>query len=106
MGDLELSKEVVISGLRARLAVTCYQIILSVFISFGVPMATATLNSRGQITIPAEVRTALVQRQGDRVEFVELDGGQCVMVVATQPVQRLKGMIRKPKTAVSIEAMK
>lgn len=36
VGDLELSKKVVISGLRARLAVTCYQIILSVFISLGV----------------------------------------------------------------------
>ena len=36
MGDLELPKDVVISGPWARLADICYHIILSVFISLGV----------------------------------------------------------------------
>lgn len=36
MGDLKLSKNVVISGPWARLAGICYHIILSVFISLGV----------------------------------------------------------------------
>ena len=66
-------------------------------------MATATVNSRGQITIPAEVRAALRQSQVDRVVFVELEGGQFTMVADTQPVQRLKGMIDKPKTAVTTQ---
>ena len=35
VGDLELSKDVVISGPWARLADICYHIILSVFISLG-----------------------------------------------------------------------
>ncbi|MCI4605520.1 AbrB/MazE/SpoVT family DNA-binding domain-containing protein, partial [Pseudomonas fluorescens] len=34
-------------------------------------MATATLTSKGQITIPVQVRTALGLETGDRVEFVE-----------------------------------
>jgi hypothetical protein len=46
-----------------------------------------------------------VLRQGDRVEFVEVEEGQYSMVAATEPVQRLKGMMHKPKAAVSIDAM-
>jgi AbrB family looped-hinge helix DNA binding protein len=33
-------------------------------------MTTATLTSKGQITIPAEVREALGVAAGDRIEFV------------------------------------
>ncbi|WP_369123396.1 AbrB/MazE/SpoVT family DNA-binding domain-containing protein, partial [Shewanella electrica] len=33
-------------------------------------MPTATVTSKGQITIPAAVRRALGLRTGDRVEFV------------------------------------
>jgi AbrB family looped-hinge helix DNA binding protein len=39
-------------------------------------MATATLSSKGQITIPAPVREKLGLATGDRVEFVELPSGQ------------------------------
>lgn len=35
----------------------------------------------------------------------ELEGGQLTLVAATQSVQRLKEMIHRPKTAVSIEEM-
>ncbi len=68
-------------------------------------MATATLTSKGQITIPAVVRTALGVDSGDRVEFVEVTPGHFEMVAATQPVTALKGLIRKPAKPVSIEAM-
>ena len=33
-------------------------------------MSTATVTSKGQIAIPAEVRQALQVKAGDRVEFV------------------------------------
>ncbi len=39
-------------------------------------MATATLTSKGQITIPVQVRTALGLETGDRVEFVEMEDGK------------------------------
>ena len=68
-------------------------------------MATATLTSKGQITIPAVVRTALGVDSGDRVEFVEVTPGRFELVAATQPVTALKGLIRKPAKPVSIEAM-
>ena len=68
-------------------------------------MATATLTSKGQITIPAVVRTALGVDSGDRVEFVEVTPGRFELVAATQPVTALKGLIRNPAKPVSIEAM-
>nr|WP_234306285.1 AbrB/MazE/SpoVT family DNA-binding domain-containing protein [Pseudomonas poae] len=68
-------------------------------------MATATLTSKGQITIPVQVRTALGLETGDRVEFVELEDGKFSMIAASKTVKDLKGLIRKPARAVSIEDM-
>lgn len=68
-------------------------------------MATAVLTSKGQITIPKEVRERLNVDSGDRVEFVELDEGVFTMIAATRDVKELKGLIPKPAKAVSIEAM-
>lgn len=68
-------------------------------------MSTATLTSKGQITIPAMVRAALGVEAGDRVEFVEVEPGHFELVAATQSVTALKGMVRKPAKPVTIEAM-
>lgn len=68
-------------------------------------MATATLTSKGQITIPAEVRQVLGVDTGDRVEFVEVGPGRYEFVAATRSVTALKGMFGKPKKTVSIEEM-
>jgi AbrB family looped-hinge helix DNA binding protein len=68
-------------------------------------MSTATLTTKGQITIPAAVRASLGLETGSRVEFVEAANGQYLIVAATQPMQALKGLLRKPGSAVSIEAM-
>ena len=68
-------------------------------------MTTATLTSKGQITIPAAVRAALGIDTGDRVEFIELEKGRFGLVAATQSVTALKGLIRTQAKPVSIEAM-
>lgn len=68
-------------------------------------MATATLTSKGQITIPIQVRTALGLETGDRVEFVEMEDGKFSMIAASKTVHDLKGLIQKPARAVSIEDM-
>jgi len=68
-------------------------------------MTTATLTSKGQITIPAEVREALGVESGDRVEFVEVAPGRYEFIAATQSVTALKGMFGKPRKAVSISDM-
>ena len=68
-------------------------------------MPTATLTSKGQITIPALVRSALGVETGDRVEFVQVEPGRFELVAATQPVTALKGLVKKPGKPVTIAAM-
>jgi len=68
-------------------------------------MATATVTSKGQITIPAKVRKALHVEAGDRVEFVELECGRFELVAATRSIRELKGFFGKPGKSVSIEDM-
>lgn len=68
-------------------------------------MSTATLTSKGQITIPVAVRASMGLESGSRVEFVESGKGQFLMVAATSPVQNLKGLLRIPNAPVTIEQM-
>ena len=68
-------------------------------------MTTATITSKGQITIPANVRQALGVDTGDRVEFVEIEPGQFLFVAANRSVTELKGMFGRPTKVVSIEDM-
>ena len=68
-------------------------------------MTTATLTSKGQITIPVDVRRALNVAAGDRVEFVEIEPGRFEVIAATRSVRELKGRFGTPKRAVSIEEM-
>lgn len=68
-------------------------------------MSTATLTSKGQITVPAAVRQALGVDAGDRVEFVEIAPGRFEFIAATRSVTALKGMFGKPRKAVSIKEM-
>ena len=68
-------------------------------------MSTATVTSKGQITIPAIVRATLGVEAGDRVEFVQIEPGRFELVAATQSVTALKGLVRKPAAPVTIATM-
>ncbi len=68
-------------------------------------MTTATLTSKGQITIPIDVRTDLKVDAGDRVEFVQIAPGRYEVMAATQSVTQLKGMFGQAKQVVSIDEM-
>jgi antitoxin PrlF len=68
-------------------------------------MSTATVTTKGQITIPAAVRDALHVATGDRVEFVEIEPGRYEFIAATRSVTALKGMFGKPRKRLSIEDM-
>jgi antitoxin PrlF len=58
-------------------------------------MPTATITSKGQITLPREVRDHLHVREGDRVEFeIDRDGEVRVRPV-TGSVEELFGMLRR-----------
>jgi AbrB family looped-hinge helix DNA binding protein len=68
-------------------------------------MTAATVTSKGQITIPAEVRQSLGVGVGDRVEFVEVAAGRFEVVAVTRSVTELKGMFGAPTRTVSIDEM-
>ena len=68
-------------------------------------MTTATLTSKGQLTLPVAVRTAMGVDTGDRVEFVEVGPGRFECMAATGSVTALKGMFGISAKRVSIEDM-
>ncbi|WMD21628.1 AbrB/MazE/SpoVT family DNA-binding domain-containing protein [Achromobacter seleniivolatilans] len=69
-------------------------------------MTSATITSKGQVTIPVDVRNRLGLSTGDRVEFILNEAsGHYEVVPATSPVTALKGIIGKPKKAVTIDDM-
>nr|WP_298412321.1 AbrB/MazE/SpoVT family DNA-binding domain-containing protein [uncultured Halomonas sp.] len=68
-------------------------------------MSTSTLTSKGQVTIPAQVRASLGVGAGDRIEFVEVEKGKFAILAVNRSIQDLKGMIRTPDTPVSIAEM-
>ncbi len=68
-------------------------------------MTTATITSKGQITIPVSVRNDLKVDAGDRVEFIQIAPGRYEFVAATHSISDLKGMYGKPAKTVAIEDM-
>lgn len=69
-------------------------------------MSTSTVTSKGQITIPRDVRKALGIESGDKVRFNVDDEGRVFFVPVTVDVTSLKGIIPKPDKAVSVEDMR
>ena len=68
-------------------------------------MSTATVTSKGQITIPAAVRKELGLRAGSRVSFVRTDPGVFEIRPQNKTITALKGVVPRPVEPVTIEAM-
>ncbi len=54
----------------------------------------AKITSKGQTTIPAEIRADLGVRPGDRVEYVKLPDGQIVVRKVRHGLESLRGIIK------------
>lgn len=68
-------------------------------------MSAATLTTKGQITLPKQVRDALSLEVGDRIDFVMQPNGQYVVVPIKSSIKSLKGCVPKPKHPVTIDDM-
>lgn len=70
-------------------------------------MSEATVTSKGQITIPADIRKALGLSAGERVVFTRFSDGTTVMRAKTRSILDLKGMLgpKRGKRRVAIRDM-
>lgn len=69
-------------------------------------MTIATLTSKGQTTIPKQVREHLKLNPGDKLDFVIESGGRVVIRPAKLDVRELKGLLkRRDGKVLSIEEM-
>ena len=68
-------------------------------------MPTATMTSKGQITIPIELRKALGLETGDKIDFFEVETGRFVIKPRTASIRDLEGCIPKLDHIVTIEEM-
>ena len=69
-------------------------------------MPSSTLTSKGQTTIPKEVRDHLKIQSGDQLDFVIQQDGTVVIRPATLHVKELKGMLhRRNMKTVPVDAM-
>jgi AbrB family looped-hinge helix DNA binding protein len=65
-------------------------------------MSEATVTSKGQITIPADIREAMGLSAQDRVVFTRLPDGSTIMRAKTRSVTELKGMLKRRKGAPKV----
>ena len=68
-------------------------------------MPTATITSKGQITLPQQVRNDMGLTAGDRVDFIRMEDGHYAVVPASHSIKSLKGIIPRPGRPVSLEDM-
>jgi AbrB family looped-hinge helix DNA binding protein len=70
-------------------------------------MASATMTSKGQITIPKDVRERLGLEAGDRVVFVVRSEGDVVLKPAKTDVRELHGMLyrkgQRPRSVLEMD---
>ncbi len=67
-------------------------------------MSQATMTSKGQITIPKDVRESLNLRAGSKVMFVRVAPGQYRIVARTGKIDDLFGVLHRPDVpALTIE---
>ena len=68
-------------------------------------MPVATVTSKGQVTIPLEVRTALGIEPGTKVEFFDTGCGTWEFVARTGSINDLRGMFAHDGPPITLEQM-
>ncbi len=69
-------------------------------------MASSTLTSKGQTTIPKDIREYLNLRPGQRIDFIVDEEGRVVLRPATLQIRDLAGILhREGQKPISVEEM-
>lgn len=68
-------------------------------------MASATVTSKGQVTIPVDVRAKLGLRPGSRLAFIRTATGGYEIHPEAASIKDLKGAVPGPSRSVSIDEM-
>jgi len=68
-------------------------------------MSEATVTSKGQVTIPSDVRRSMGLAAGKRVVFTPMGDGSTVMRAKTKSVLELRGSLGKPRKRIPVERM-
>lgn len=69
-------------------------------------MAESAVTSKGQITIPADVRRAMGLQHQDRVVFTVMPDGTTVMRAKTRSLSTLAGALKRRGEKVSTRKMR
>lgn len=59
------------------------------------PIASAKVTSKGQITLPAKLRDQLGIKPGDRLDFERNKDGKVELVARTERLEDLAGILRR-----------
>ena len=68
-------------------------------------MSTSTLTSKGQTTIPKDIRKRLNLHPGERLGLVIDEDGRVLVLPASIDASELAGMLKPPARPVSVEYM-
>ena len=67
-------------------------------------MLQSVMTSRGQVTIPAEIREKLSLCSGNKLEFI-LKDDQIIILPINKSIRNLKGILPKPDITLTCEEM-
>jgi AbrB family looped-hinge helix DNA binding protein len=68
-------------------------------------MSEAKMTSKGQITVPKDIRLKLGLKPGDRIRFLLEADGRVRLMPAKRDISDLVGVLPKPRRALPIEEM-
>lgn len=68
-------------------------------------MATATITSKGQITLPKQIRERLGVKTGDRIAFRERSDGSIMVEADTVDLLDLFGMLKPRRRGITLKDM-
>ncbi len=69
-------------------------------------MALAKLTSKGQVTIPKEIRQTLNLKTGDKIEIIVARKGEALIRPVSKKVDDIFGKLHRPsRESVSVQAM-